>query len=460
MFKSDQDYFSDNNITVHLSGIGGVSMCALAEVLNHRGFTVKGSDMQDSANLARLAKLGIRATVGHMAENVEGADIVVRTAAIHDDNPEIIRAHELGIPVLERAQAWGVLMKEYDDVICVSGTHGKTTTTSMAAHIALEARLDPQIMVGAHLPIIGGGVRVANGKLFIAEACEYCNSFLNFNPTIAVILNVEEDHLDFFSGIEDIIKSFNAFAERLPEDGAVVVNADDAEAMRAIDGVDRKIITFAVDCDADVCAKKIKFDSNGASFMLNVNGEDVVEIKLSVAGKHNVYNALAAAAAALELGISPKCIAAGLAKFTGAGRRFEYKGEYNGAKIYDDYAHHPSEVTATLTAVKQMGYKRVICAFQPHTYTRTAALKDDFIKALSLADKVILADIYAAREKNTIGITSQVISDGIADAEYIQGFEHIKQRLAQLAEPGDLILTMGAGDIYRVGEMLREPAEG
>ena len=209
-------------------------------------------------------------------------------------------------------------------------------------------------MVGAHLPIIGGGVRVANGKLFIAEACEYCNSFLNFNPTIAVILNVEEDHLDFFSGIEDIIKSFNAFAERLPEDGAVGVNADDAEAMRAINGVDRKIVTFAVDCDADVCAKKIKFDSSGASFMLNVSGEDVVEIKLSVAGKHNVYNALAAAAAALELGISPKCIAAGLAKFTGAGRRFEYKGEYNGAKIYDDYAHHPSEVTATLTAVKQM----------------------------------------------------------------------------------------------------------
>lgn len=453
MLCSDKSVFSDNNKIIHLIGIGGVSMCALAEVLNHRGFVVRGSDMQKSANTEKLTKLGIKVFIGHKEENIADANVVIRTSAVHDDNPEVIRARQLGLPILERAQAWGILMEAYRDVICISGTHGKTTTTSMATHIALEAKLNPQVMVGANLPIIGGGVRVANGNLFIAEACEYCNSFLNFNPTIAVISNIEEDHLDFFKDIDDIISSFRAFAEKVPEDGAVVVNFDDENAMRAVKGLEKKVVTFGTKDGADVQAKNIVSENGKTEFSMVRNGEEI-KITLSVAGMHNVYNALAAAAASMELGVSPKCIAAGLSKFTGVGRRFEYKGDFNGAKVYDDYAHHPSEVAATLNTVKTMGFERVICVFQPHTYTRTAALKDEFIKALGIADVALLAHIYAAREKNTIGISSKVISDNIENAEYIETFEGLVKRIGEIAQPGDLILTMGAGDIYQVGEML------
>ncbi len=456
MLCSDKSVFADNNKIIHLIGIGGVSMSALAEVLNHRGFVVRGSDMQESSSTEKLAKLGIKVYIGHNEANIEDAQVVIRTSAVHDDNPEVIKAKELGLPILERAQAWGILMEAYQDVICVAGTHGKTTTTSMATHIALEAKLNPQVMVGANLPVIGGGVRVANGKLFIAEACEYCNSFLNFKPTVAVISNVEEDHLDFFKDINDIISSFRAFADKVPDNGTVVVNFDDENAMRAVEGLSKKITTFGTKDGADVQAKNIVCENGRTEFSLLINGDEKTKIVLSVVGMHNVYNALAAATASIELGISPKCIAAGLSKFTGVGRRFEYKGEISGAKVYDDYAHHPSEVKATLNTVKTMGFNRVICVFQPHTYTRTAALKDDFIKALSIADKTLLAHIYAAREINTIGISSKVISDGIENAEYIESFDGLVCRLRELAQPGDLILTMGAGDIYRVGEMLVE----
>lgn len=455
MINSKQSIFSDNNQSVHLIGIGGVSMSALAEVLNHRGFVVRGSDMREGEHTARLAKLGIKVAIGHRAENVEGAQLVIRTSAIHDDNPEVIRAKELGLPVLERAQAWGILMEEYRDVVCIAGTHGKTTTTSMTTHIALEARLNPQVMVGAYLPVLNGGLRVAHSNLFIAEACEYCNSFLNFNPTIAVILNVEEDHLDFFKDIDDIKASFHAFAGRVPANGTVIANFDDENARCAVQELNRKILSFGIENpNADIRAVNLTQEARRTVFTLVQGEEELVDVSLQVAGLHNVYNALAAAAAALELGISPKCIAAGLAKFKGAGRRFEYKGSLNGADIYDDYAHHPSEVRATLAAARDMGYSRIICAFQPHTYTRTAALKEDFIQALGAADKVLLADIYAAREKNTIGITSQILSDGIPGAEYIPSFEGLAARLNELMQPHDLVLTMGAGDIYRVGEML------
>lgn len=445
--------FSDNSKVIHFVGIGGVSMSALAEVLNFRGFVVRGSDMNKGEHTARLTKLGIKVTIGHTADNVEGADLIIRTSAIHDDNPEIIRARECGIPVIERAEAWGELMREYKNAVCVSGTHGKTTTTSMITHITLEARLNPQVMVGANLPIIGGGLRVASGDLFIAEACEYCNSFLSFYPTIAVILNVDEDHLDFFSGIDDIVASFHRFAASVPAFGAVIANADDNNAMRATEGLDQKIITFGVN-SGDVMAKNIISDENGSTFTLWRNGEKLVDIKLQVSGKHNIYNALAAAAAAMELHISPKCIAAGLSKFTGASRRFEYKGECSGALVYDDYAHHPSEVSATLNAAREHKPDRIICAFQPHTYTRTNALCDDFAKALSLADIVFLADIYAAREKNTLGITSEMISSKIPSAKYVPKLCDIAEEIVKIAKPGDLILSMGAGDVYLVAEML------
>ncbi|MBE6915155.1 MAG: UDP-N-acetylmuramate--L-alanine ligase [Ruminococcaceae bacterium] len=430
-------------------------MSGLAEVLSSRGFTVRGSDMNESETLARLRGLGIQTFVGHVYEQAKGADIVIRTSAIPDSNPEIVCARDHGIPVLERAEAWGILMEEYRDIVCFSGTHGKTTSTSMMTHIALKARLDPQVMVGANLSVIGGGMRIADSDLFIAEACEYCNSFHHFRPTVAVILNVDEDHLDFFSGIEDIIASFHKFASIVPKNGGcVVVNADDPNAMRAVCHLDREILTFGIENSADVRAENIVYTDSETVFDLVFRGEILTKITLSVLGKHNVYNALSACTAALKLGVSPEHIAAGLSEFTGAGRRFEPKGAYHGAKVYDDYAHHPSEVRATLGAVKALGYDRVICIFQPHTYTRTAALKEEFAAALSLADQVCMVPIYAAREKNTIGIASSAIADLIPNSLDFEDFDTCVAWLSEHAKTGDLVLTMGAGDVYKIGEML------
>ena len=275
--------FTDTSKVIHLVGIGGVSMSALAEVLNFKGFVVVGSDMNEGEHIERLRRLGIKISVGHKSENVVGADIVIRTSAIHDDNPEIVKANELGLHIVERAEAWGEIMRDYKNVLCIAGTHGRTTTTSMCTHIALEARLDPQVMVGANLPIIGGNLRVANGDLFIAESCEYCNSFLSFAPTVAVVSNVEEDHLDFFSGIDDIINSFRKFCELVPEDGCVVYNADDVNACRVVENLNKNILSFGID-NGDVRAEKMAVTEKGVSFTLTRNGEDLVEIDLTVSG--------------------------------------------------------------------------------------------------------------------------------------------------------------------------------
>ena len=442
--------------TIHFVGIGGVSMSALAEACLSRGLSVRGSDMNDGVYTERLRALGVDVRIGHSAENVCGADAVIRTSAIKDDNPEIVRARELGIPVLERAESWGILMDEFPEVVCVSGTHGKTSTTAMLTCIALAADRDPEVMIGADMREIGGVLRISNGDLFIAEACEYCNSFLNFKPTVAIVLNIEEDHLDFFSGIDDIVKSFAKFVSGTKPGGIVVSNADDENAMRAVKLSGKTCVTFGLSGDADVTARNIEFTDGFPSFTLVYKGEELIKMRLSVLGEHNIKNALAASAAALEMGIAPGIIAKALAAFTGVDRRMEYKGGYNGARIYDDYAHHPSEVETTLRAVRRAHDGRIICIFQPHTYTRTAALKDGFAKALSLADKVILSDIYAAREKNTIGITSAAIGDLMQNAECISGFGNIADALEKTVQGGDLILTMGAGDIYKVGEMLAD----
>ena len=445
--------FSDTSKVIHLIGIGGVSMSALAEVLNFRGFVVCGSDMNEGEHIERLRRLGIKISVGHKAENIEGADIVIRTSAVHDDNPEVVCARQKNIPILERAQAWGEIMRDYKNVLCISGTHGKTTITSMCTHIALEARLDPQVMVGANLPIIGGNLRVSSGDLFIAEACEYCNSFLSFSPTIAVVSNVEEDHLDFFSGIDDIIRSFRAFCKLVPEEGFVIYNADDENACKVVSGLDKKLISFGIN-NGEIRAERIRNSEKGVNFLLTENGEELVEVELAVSGKHNIYNALASIASALSLGVSPKCIAAGLSKFSGASRRFEFKGTCNGAPVYDDYAHHPSEVAATLSAARSRAPKRIICVFQPHTYTRTAALATDFAEALSLSDVVFLADIFAAREKPVPGVTSELISSKISGAENLHSMDEIADKIREIATEDDMILTMGAGDIFKVAELL------
>lgn len=440
---------------VHLVGIGGVSMSPLAEVLRGNGVAVTGSDMNESATVERLRGLGIDVTIGHLTETVEqnGAECVIRTAAVHDDNPEIAAARRLGLPVFERAQAWGAIMRAYQNALCISGTHGKTTTTSMCTHIAMAAQNDPTVMIGGTLPLLGAGHRVGAGDTIILESCEYCNSFLSFFPTVAVILNIEADHLDFFKDLNEIEQSFRAFAELVPGDGMVVVNSEDESAMRAVAGLERPVLTFGVE-RGDVCAAGLTWEKGRPSFDVMYRGEKFAHVKLAVPGLHNVKNALAAAAAAIALNIPAAAVEEGLGAFRGAGRRFEYQGAYNGADVYDDYAHHPSEVAALLGAVKELGYERVICTFQPHTYTRTKALFDDFVRVLGDADVTVLAEIYAAREKNTIGISSRDLAERIPGAEYYATLAEVEERLRTLAKPGDLILTVGAGDIYTVGKRL------
>lgn len=438
----------------HLVGIGGVSMCPLAEVLHGKGLIVQGSDMTDSDSVKHLRSLGIQVSIGHQADNLGNCDFVVRTAAVHDDNPEIASALARGIPVYERAQAWGAIMQRYPNALCISGTHGKTTTTSMCTHIFMAAEADPTVMIGGTLPLIQSGYRVGSGDTIILESCEYCNSFLSFHPTVAVILNVEEDHLDFFKDLNDIEHSFHQFADLVPESGYVIVNADNSGAMDSVKNLDHVVFTFGLEHSADCTAANVAEENDHLVFDVMVHGQKYAHVTLQIHGQHNILNALAAASSAYCLGLPGKAVENGLATFTGAGRRFEHKGTYHGAEIYDDYAHHPDELHALLSMVKGLPYNRVILAFQPHTYTRTAKLFDRFVEELKLADVTILAEIFAAREKNTIGISSADLCRQIPNSVYCPTLDGVTEQLRQLAQPGDLILTVGAGDIFRAGEKL------
>lgn len=439
----------------HLIGVGGVSMEPLAEALNGMGITVTGSDMSESERTSHLRELGVKVFIGHDKTNVaDDVEFVVRTAAAHDDNPEIIYARERGIPVYERAQAWGAIMRGYKNALCISGTHGKTTTTSMCTHILMAAEEDPTVMIGGTLPLLKSGHRVGHGDTIVMESCEYYNSFLSFYPTVAVILNIEPDHLDFFSGIEEIKESFRKFASNVPEDGFVVANYDDENTMDAISGLDRKVVTFGLSSKADVYARNVTHIGSQTKFDIIYNGNCIETVTIHVPGEHNLKNALAAAAACLCMGIKPTAIKYGLAGFSGAGRRFEFKGKYNGADVFDDYAHHPGEVKALLDAVEELGYKRTIVVFQPHTYTRTQALFDDFVRQLKRTDIAYLAEIFAAREKNTLGISSADLAAQIEGARFFNTFEEIENSLRETAQPGDIILTVGAGNVYKIGEHL------
>ena len=443
---------------VHLSGIGGVSMCPLAEVLAGMGMKVQGSDMNDSDTVRHLRSQGISVAIGHSAENLKDCDLVIRTAAIHDENPEIAGAIARGIPVYERAQAWGAIMQNYPNAVCISGTHGKTTTTSMTTHIFMAAQADPTVMIGGTLPLLHSGYRVGRGDTIILESCEYCNSFLNFFPTVAVILDVEADHLDFFKDLADIEHSFHTFASLVPENGYVISNADDPGARAAVKGLAHPVFTFGLDNPADCTADHIVYNGGYPSFDVVIHGTVYAHVELKIAGRHNIMNALAAASSAYVLGIEGRYVSEGLAAFRGAERRFERKGAYHGADVFDDYAHHPGELHALLTTAKTMPYKRIICAFQPHTYSRTQALFDDFIRELKISDIAVLMEIYAAREQNDIGISSSDLAKQIPGAIHCSTLEKVTDTLAQLAQPGDLILTVGAGDIFRAGEALLERA--
>ena len=435
---------------IHLIGIGGVSMRPLGLVLRGMGMKVTGSDMNSSVSTDELISKGIEVKIGHNASNIDGADCIIRTAAAHNDNPEIAAARAMGIPVFERAQAWGVIMREYKNAICISGTHGKTTTTSMVTHIFMEAEKDPTVMLGGYLPLLKAGHRVGNGETIIMESCEYCDSFLNFYPTVAIINNVEADHLDYFKDLEAVQRSFRKFAGLVPRTGYVIANGDDANTVQAL--ADLSYLSFGLDEKNDIHPANLSEDCR--SFDIMIFGKCYCHVDLAVFGKHNVYNALAAAASAYVMGVEGEYVSRGLAAFTGAGRRMEYKGNFHGADIYDDYAHHPGELHALINAVRLMGYKRIILAFQPHTYTRTKALFEDFVEELKRVDVAVLAEIYAAREQNKIGISSRDLAKKVPGAVSFETLPEVGAYLRTIAKEGDIILTVGAGDIYKAGEIL------
>lgn len=447
-------------IHIHFIGIGGISMSGLAEILLKEGFTVSGSDSRESPLTRQLESKGAQIFYGQKASNIiDGIDAVVYTAAIQRENAELIEAVARKIPTLTRAELLGQLMTNYETPIAVSGTHGKTTTTSMISHILLEGDVDPTISVGGILQAIGGNIRVGDSETFITEACEYTNSFLHFSPKISVILNIEEDHLDFFKDLEDIRKSFHQFAALLPSDGTLVINGDITDYPQIYAGLVCDVVTYGLSSDFDYAAENISYSETGTvSFDLLKHGEKVEHIVLSVTGDHNVSNALSAIAVAELLGLSMETIKAGLLAFCGTDRRFEYKGKLDGITIVDDYAHHPTEIEATLKAAKHYPHEKLWCVFQPHTYTRTKAFFHEFAEALSHADHIVLADIYAARETDDLGVSSADLADAICrlgtDAHYFPTFADIESFLTKNCSNGDLLITMGAGDVVNIGEDL------
>ena len=447
-------------IHIHFIGIGGISMSGLAEILLKEWFVISGSDTKESALTEHLEKLGARIFYGQKASNIiEGIDLAVYTAAIHEDNEEFAEARRQGIPMLSRAELLGQLMKNYDVPVAISGTHGKTTTTSMLSHILLAAKKDPTISVGGILKAIGGNIRVGSSELFVTEACEYTNSFLHFFPKIAVILNIDADHLDFFKDLDDIRHSFRRFAQLLPADGTLIINKEIEHLEEITDGLSCRVVTFGLDPSADYYADQISHDETGnAAFHVISHGKDTGRVELSVKGDHNICNALSVIAVADLLDISRDDVCSGLQSFTGTDRRFEHKGDWNGVTVIDDYAHHPTEIQATLKAADVYPHREIWCVFQPHTYTRTKALFPEFVEALSHTDHVVLADIYAARETDTLGVSSQLLAEELkkkgCDAYYLPSFEAIEDFLKTHCQKGDVLITMGAGNVVNIGEAL------
>ncbi len=444
-------------IHVHFIGIGGISMSGLAEILLNEGFTVSGSDAKESPLTKQLVQRGATVHYEQVSENItDDIDLVIYTAAIQKSNHELMEAVARRIPLLTRAEFLGQLMTNYDTPIAVSGTHGKTTTTSMISHILLEGELDPTISVGGILQSIGGNIRVGNSGTFITEACEYTNSFLNFFPKISIILNIEEDHLDFFKDLEDIRTSFHQFAGLLTEDGSLIINGEIEERECVTDGLSCNIFTYGFDPAFDYSSYNITFNTKGhVEFDYSKNGVFVANIQLSVTGKHNVSNALSAIATGELLHLPMEVIEKGLLSFTGTDRRFEYKGKFQDVIVIDDYAHHPTEIQATLTAAKHYPHEKLWCVFQPHTYTRTKAFFNEFAESLALADHLVLADIYAARETDTLGVSSALLADRVKEinpnAIYLPDFQSIENYLKENCQPGDLLITMGAGDVVNIG---------
>ena len=450
----------ENPIHIYFIGIGGISMSGLAEILLSEGFRISGSDRESSLLTQKLEELGASIYYGQREENLSSdIDLVVYTSAIKPDNPEMIATKNLGIASLTRAQLLGQMMKNYKTPIAVSGTHGKTTTTSMISQILLENNDDPTLSIGGIYKPIGGNFRVGSSDRFVTEACEYTNSFLSFYPKISIILNIEEDHMDFFKDIDDIRNSFHEFARLLPDDGTLIINGDIERCEGITADLACRIITYGSSSDFDYYPSNITYDESGCpSFhLMRKDGKEEV-FSLQVPGEHNVYNAIAAIALADLLNISDNVTTKALYHYSGTDRRFEYKGNVNGFTVIDDYAHHPTEIKATLLAAKNYPHRTTWCVFQPHTYTRTKTFLTDFAKALSLADEIVLADIYAAREKDTLGISSQTLQTEIEKlghrCYYFPSFEEIENFLLTNCTKDDLLITMGAGDVVKIGENL------
>ena len=447
-------------VSVYFVGIGGVSMCGLAELLADAGFQVSGSDRSPSALTDMLESKGITVFYGQRAENItDSIDCVVFTSAIHPDNPEYIAAHEKKLPCLTRGQLMGQIMKNYHTPIAVSGTHGKTTTTSMVSEILLAADTDPTLSIGGILKDIGGNMRIGKSGYFVTEACEYTNSFLDFSPKIGIILNIEEDHLDFFKDLADIRSSFRKFAGLLPGDGCLIVNGTIENVQEITDNLACRVITFGMDANSDYYPTDIRYDEAGHSeFILHDSRGRERNFALQVPGEHNISNAMAAIALADLLSIDSTVTAEALRRYSGTDRRFEYKGTIGGVTVIDDYAHHPTEITMTLRAAANHKHNRLWCVFQPHTYSRTKAFLKEFAQALTLADKVVLADIYAARETDTLGISSETLQHEIQalgkECYYFPTFDEIEIFLLENCINGDMLITMGAGDVVKIGESL------
>lgn len=438
---------------IHMIGIGGSGMCPIAELLLSRGYMVTGSDKNDNDNVKRLKSLGVTVYKEHKAENIIGANLVAYSAAVPASNPEMIAADEMGIPKMERSQLLGAITRCYDNVIGVSGTHGKTTVTSMITQILMINKCKPNAVIGGKLPMADSSCIVGDSQTLVCESCEFVDSFLQFSPDITVLLNIDNDHLDYFGTMENLENSFKKFVSM----GKICyANGDDSRVKNIVAGIDSKAVTYGFSEENDYYPQNIVVGKRGFCFDVMHCGEKVGHLEMSAPGKHNIYNGLVSFAVCYEMGVDSHGIADAISKFTGAGRRFEFIGESKGITVVDDYAHHPTEISATLNAAKTLDYNKVIVAFQPYTYSRVALLRDGMINALSIADKVFLTPIVASRETNTYGVSSENITDNLPDACVVADYDELAQNLIDSASAGDLIITMGAGDIYKVAHIILE----
>lgn len=448
----------DHISRIHFIGIGGSGMFPLAQILNKEGFQLTGSDNNESDTLDLVRGMGIPVHLGHDAKNIEGAQMVVYTAAIPADNPELLAAKAAGIPTVERAGMLGLISRRYRRSVCVSGTHGKTTCSSMTAKILMDAGADPSAVIGGKLKAIGGSGRVGNSDIFVCEACEFKDTFLSLHSDIGVILNIDEDHLDYFGTLDNIIKSFRTFAEN--NTGPIIFDGDDKNTRRALADLSKRLISFGFGEGNAFRAVNPQVDGHMRyRYELVVGGKNMGEIVLGVPGMHNILNSLAAIAAAVELGVSIEVCRDSLAGFTGAGRRFEILGTIDGITIADDYAHHPAELKATLETAMNMGYDQVFAVFQPFTYSRTKILFDDFVKVLSIPDRLVMSEIMGGREENTYGIYTADLAEKLPGSVWFPTFDEIADYVLKEAKPGDLVITLGCGDIYKAAKKMFQKAQ-